>query len=218
MTTFPGSPRVAKAGFVLVDPETGSVQRVIPLQYNPETLTRSLAIQGMGPDSGDRVDALRLKGPPVETLKVDAMLDATDQLAGPPGPLTRQGIAPQLAALELLVTPEARRLEADARLAARGVLEIAPIETALLLFTWGPGRVLPVRLTELSVTEELFSPSLFPLRARVSLGMRVLSGADLGNDHRGARIFLAHLREKERLRGLLRAPGLDLLGKPRIGP
>ena len=83
MTTFPGSPRLLKGGIVLVDPDTGAVQRVIALQYNPDTLTRTLQVQGVGAEGGDRAEALRLKGPPVETIKLDAEIDATDQLEQP---------------------------------------------------------------------------------------------------------------------------------------
>lgn len=78
-TPFPGSPKLARGGLVQVDPTSGSVLRVITLQYNPDTLTRTLQIQGIG-DNGERSEVLRLKGPAVETIKVDAELDATDQL------------------------------------------------------------------------------------------------------------------------------------------
>jgi len=83
MTGFPNSPRLIKGGIVLIDPETSAVQRIITLQYNPDTLTRTLQVQGVGGEGGDRSEALRLKGPPVETLKLDAEIDATDQLEFP---------------------------------------------------------------------------------------------------------------------------------------
>ncbi|MGZ8158723.1 MAG: hypothetical protein ACXWT4_07930 [Methylobacter sp.] len=79
MTTFPGSPKLIKGGIVLIDPESGTAIRTIPLQYNPDTLSRTLQVKGIG-DSGDRSQALRLKGPPVETIKLDAEMDAIDQL------------------------------------------------------------------------------------------------------------------------------------------
>ena len=62
-----------------MDPDTSAVIRVIVLQYNPDTLSRTLQVQGVGAQ-GDRSEALRLKGPAVETIKVDAEIDATDQL------------------------------------------------------------------------------------------------------------------------------------------
>jgi hypothetical protein len=91
---------VLKGGIVLVDPGSGAVRRVISLQYNPDTLTRTLQPQGVGADSGNRSQALRLKGPPVETIKLDAEIDAADQLEFPDQNLIagEVGIAPQLAA------------------------------------------------------------------------------------------------------------------------
>ena len=83
MTGFPGSPRILKGGIVLIDPDSSAVLRVIALQYNPDSITRSLQVQPVGADSGDRSELLRLKGPPVETLKLEAEIDATDQLELP---------------------------------------------------------------------------------------------------------------------------------------
>src|SRR5579864_7481033 len=97
----PLSPRLVKGGIVTMDPDAAAVRSVIALQYNPDTLTRSLQIQG-GQD-GVRVDALRLRGPAVETIKLEAELDATDQLEFPRQfPNTVQfGLQPQLAQLEM---------------------------------------------------------------------------------------------------------------------
>ena len=83
MTAFPNSPRLIKGGIVLIDADTAAVQRVIALQYNPDTLTRTLQVQAVAGEAGDRSEALRLKGPPVETIKLDAEIDATDQLEFP---------------------------------------------------------------------------------------------------------------------------------------
>ena len=80
MTTFPNSRKLLKGGIVLIDPQTGVVQQTIALQYNPGTLSRTLQVKGVGAEGGDRSEALRLKGPPMETIKLDAEIDATDQL------------------------------------------------------------------------------------------------------------------------------------------
>ena len=45
MSAFPNSPRVMKDGLVLVDPDSGAVQKIIVLQYNPDTLTPNLQPQ-----------------------------------------------------------------------------------------------------------------------------------------------------------------------------
>ncbi len=111
MSTFPGSPKLAKAGLVLVDPVSGALLRVIPLQYNPETLTRTLQVRGTTGEAGDRTEALRLTGPPIETIKLDAEIDATDQLEFPDQNATtvEVGLQAHLAALETIVYPSSAR-------------------------------------------------------------------------------------------------------------
>jgi hypothetical protein len=214
MTGFSGSPRLLRGGIVLVDPDSAAVQRVIALQYNPDTLTRTLAVQGVGADSGDRSEALRLKGPPIETIKVDAEIDATDQLEHPDQfPDTAQlGISPQLAALEEIVYPATADLLRNDVLAQAGTLEIAPMESALTLFVWSRNRVIPVRITEFSVTEEAFDTMLNPTRAHVNLGLRVLSTTDLGFRAKGGGIYLAYQRRKEALAARAVQGSLSALG------
>src|SRR5258708_4405357 len=108
MPGIPISPRLVKGGIVTIDPDTSAVRSVIALQYNPDSLSRTLQIQAVqGAQDGTRVDALRLRGPAVETIKVDAELDATDQLELPTQfPLAVQyGLQPQLAQLESVGNP-----------------------------------------------------------------------------------------------------------------
>jgi hypothetical protein len=216
MSSFPGSPRLIKGGIVLIDPVTAAVRRVIALQYNPDSLTRTLQVQGAAAEGGDRSEALRLKGPPVETLKIDAEIDATDQLElptqGTNGTAVQFGIHPQLAALELLVYPTSARLQANNQLAATGTLEIVPFVAPLALFVWSRSRVLPVRVTDFSITEEAFDTSLNPIRAKVSLGMRVLNVYDLGFDTKGGNLFLVYQQNKEQLATLSPPAAIGALG------
>ncbi|MBI1395860.1 MAG: hypothetical protein GC151_07755 [Betaproteobacteria bacterium] len=201
MSGFPGSPRLVKGGIVQVDPASGAVRRVIPLQYNPDTLNRSFQIAAAR-EGGDRSEALRLSGPPAETIRCDVELDAADALAEGSAPATDVGLYPQIAVLETLVYPTNAALQATISQAALGTLEIVPMESDLTLFVWSRNRVLPVRITELSVTEEAFDPNLNPIRARVSLSMRVLTVADLPFGHKGAGLFMAYHQQKERLAGM----------------
>lgn len=217
MSTFPGSPKVLKSGIVLIDPDTSAVQRIITLQYNPDTLTRSLQIKSVG-ESADRSDALRLTGPPVESIKLDAEIDASDQLEfpdqNPNAP--KLGIHPQLAALETIVYPANSTIQSNNNLANSGTLEIAPMETPLMLFVWSKNRILPVRLTDFSITEESFDPNLNPIRAKVSLGMKVLSVNDLPFEHKGTSLFMAYHQQKERLASLVQGATLTALGISKI--
>jgi hypothetical protein len=213
MSSFPGSPKLLRGGLVLVDPSSGAVRNVITLQYNPDTLSRTLQIQGIG-DGGDRSEALRLKGPAVETFKIEAELDATDQLEFPgSNPNAVQfGLHPQIAALESLLYPAAADLMAANAMAATGTIEIAATQSPLALFVWSAQRVVAVRVTEFSVTEEAFDTSLNPIRAKVSLGLRVLSVEDLGFSHKGGALFIGYLQRKEMLASKAPAAGLDALG------
>lgn len=199
-SSFPGSPRLLKGGLVLVDPDTSRVLRVIAMQFNPDTLSRSVQVQATG-ESGERSEALRLRGAGVETIKLEAEIDATDYLDEPDSnrAAVDLGIHPQLAALEELVHPGADDLEANDALATSGALEVLPLEAPLTLFVWSKQRVVPVRVTDLSITEEAFDVALNPIRAKVSLGLRVLSVDDLGFRHRGGTLFMAYLRNKEAL-------------------
>ena len=70
MTSFPNSPKLIKGGIVEVDAETSAVKRVIPLQYNPDSVSRTLQVQGSGDGGGQRSEALRIRGPAVETLRI----------------------------------------------------------------------------------------------------------------------------------------------------
>jgi hypothetical protein len=214
MTTFPGSPPVLKGGIVLIDPESSAIQRVIVLQYNPDTLSRTLQPKTLqvGSEGGDRSDAMRLKGPPVETLKLDAEIDATDQLERGDSTAGKIGIHPQLAALELIVYPTSSQLQANNALAQSGTLEIAPMQAPLSLFIWSKNRVLPVRITDFSITEEAFDPGLNPIRAKVSLGMRVLSIDDLGFSAKGGSLFMIYQQQKEALAALSQSGSLAALG------
>jgi hypothetical protein len=210
----PISPRLIRGGLVLIAPDSGQVQRVIALQYNPDTLTRTLQPQAIAGDGQDRSQALRLKGPPVETIKVDAEIDASDQLEQPDqNPNAVQfGVAPQLAAIETLLYPPSGRLIANNALQAAGTLEITPLETPLVLFVWSRQRVVPVRITDCSITEEAFDTQLNPMRAKVSLSLRVLSVDDLGFEHRGGAIYLIYQQTKERLAQAGAGASLPALG------
>ena len=209
MTGFSGTPKLIKGGLTLVDPNSGRILRIIALQYNPDSLSRTLQPQAVA-DAGDRSQAFRVKGPPVETFRLEAEIDATDQLEFPDQnrAAVEAGLLPQLAALETIVYPQANVLQANDALVAAGTLEIAAMEAPLTLFIWSRSRIVPVRITEFSVTEEAFDPHLNPIRAKVSIGMRVLTVDDVGFQHKGGSLFMNYLRTKERLAGL--APGATI--------
>jgi hypothetical protein len=208
-------PRLVKGGIVTMDVDTSVVQSVIALQYNPDSLSRSMQIQSLpGGSDGVRVDVLRLRGPALETIKVEVELDAVDQLEFPnQNPVAVQyGLQPQLAQLEMLINPTVETLRADDSMANAGTLEIIPLEQPVALFVWSKSRVVPIRLTEFSITEEAFDTSLNPIRAKVSLGMRVLTIDDVGFQHPAGQMFMSYLTNKENLAAKAANAALTVLG------
>jgi hypothetical protein len=183
MSTFPGSPRLQKGALIGVDP-LNPLASVVVFQYNPETLTR-------------KGEVLRLKAPPQETMKLDIEIDATDQLEEGKAPATSMGIYPTLASLEMMLYPKSAVVIANEVLLNFGIIEVIPPEAPLTVLVWGSKRVVPVRLTDLSITEEAFDPNLNPIRAKASLGLRVLTYHDLGLLSAGGALFMVHQRAKE---------------------
>lgn len=179
MTGFPGSPRLARGALLAVDAATGAPLRRVTFQYNPDSLTRTLQLDN---------DPQRAGLPAAESLRLELELDATDALerGGP-----SEAVGAQLAALEAMIHPSSRQLADARRLAAQGTLELLAPEPPRLLFVFG-GRSVPVRVSEYSAVEEAFDPDLRPIRARVTLGLRVQTDDD--------RFFTYH-RAREQLAG-----------------
>jgi hypothetical protein len=197
MSSFPGSPRLLKGAIIGLDP-LNPLASVIVFQYNPDSMTRKIDARTSGAQGGtDKSEAFRLTGPPKETITIHVEIDAADQLETGDPLTTAVGIYPVLSALEMLLYPKSIFVIANTILAQVGNLELIPPEAPLTLFVWGPQRVLPVRLTSFSITEEAYDPILNPIRAKVDLSLYVLSYADLKISNPGYSIFLAYQIVKE---------------------
>jgi hypothetical protein len=195
MSSFPGSPRLLKGAIVGVDP-FNPLASVVVFQYNPDTMTRKLEPRAVSAE-GDRGEAFRLTGAPKETITLSVEIDATDQLEEANPLATTMGIYPTLAALEMILYPKSAVVIANTILSLIGTVEVIPVEAPMTLFVWGPQRVLPVRLTSLSITEEAHDPLLNPIRAKVELSLTVLSYQDLSVTSPGEALFLVHHIAKE---------------------
>jgi hypothetical protein len=195
MSSFPGSPRLLKGAIIGVDP-LNPLASLVVFQYNPESLERSIRPRIAG-EGGDRGEILRLAGPPRETISVEIELDAADGLETGDAVTVAAGVAPALAALEMLVHPKSALAIANEVLAAVGVIEVIPPEAPLTLFVWGPKRVLPVKLNEFTITEQAFDPALNPILAKVRLSLGVLTYADVGLASAGGALSLANQVVKE---------------------
>lgn len=191
VSSFPGSPQSLRGAIVTIDAVT-LVPSVVAFQYNPHTMTRAFEVKG----GGGGVEAGQLTGPPTETIQIELVIEASDALEAGEG---LDGVAPQLAALQQLITPSSTAAFANIELAASGNIEILPPAGPITLFVWGAKRVEPVAITDLSISEEGYDINLNPLVARVSVGMRVLTYADLGAGHPGHAMSLASQISREQL-------------------
>lgn len=209
-TTFPGSPKVLRGALVTIASE-GATPHVIAFQYNPGTVTRKFELAPVA-DAGANAELQRLTGVPTETWNLEVELDATDALERNEPEARASGIHGGLAALEMLAFPQTRAVEAVDAGVAQGILEVAPVEGPTTLLIWGKKRVLPVKLTELSITEEQFDADLNPIRAKVTLGLRVLTTTDLSSTHWAYQLYHSHHASKERLAAATRSSSLAATG------
>jgi hypothetical protein len=200
---FPRSPKVLKGALaVYASQSTRTQPDIIAFQYNPDQLSRTLAARAAPREPGNvgaaREDTLRVMGSPVETMNLSVVLDAADQLEEPGSnqPVVEHGLHPVLATLELLLyQPEDAERQA-------GEAPVYRVDLPLTLLIWGKSRVVPVLLTSFSVTEEAFDPHLNPIRARIELGLRVLTDAELQPSGVGAEAYSAYRTQKGNLAGL----------------
>jgi hypothetical protein len=186
----------------------GPIPNVIIFQYNPETMTRALEVwnAGGGPSasgngSSGSYDASQTAQPddPPETFSLALELDAADALEKPEShPVAFvSGVADRIAAMEMLLYPQGESLlgglvgsvtgslsggvggAIGGALGGGGGAKPVPRGTVpVVLFVWGPGRIVPVRLTSFSVEEQAFSPLLYPIRAKVTVGLKILTPKD----------------------------------------
>ena len=200
--TSPGLPRALQGAIVAVDFLSLRPMDVIPFQYNPHTLTRTFELK----TGVQGVEAGQLGGAPAETIKIEIELDAADDLDQGKG---ANGVAHHLAALESLVSPSSAAIIANLVLLNIGTIEIVPPTTKLTLFIFGPKRVLPVVINELSITEERHDVDLTAIVARASLGLRVLNWDDVGQTHPAFGLALAHRMRTEVMAGLAQGHAFD---------
>jgi hypothetical protein len=210
MTTFPGSPKLTKGAIVAID-LANPLASVIIFQYNPKTLTRRLEGQFSGAE-GARSEVMRLKGAPSESIDLEIELDAADQLEKSDPIAATMGLYPQISALEMLLYPKSASVIANTALLAAGTLEIIPPEAPFTLFIWGIKRVLPVRISGFSLTEQEYDPNLNPIRAEASLSLQVLSYNDFPVSHPGYTLFLAHQVVKETMAVIGSVSNLSAVG------
>ena len=173
------------------------IPNIILFQYNPETLTHTWTPAAPAAPSGGAAgpgagNPLAVTGNPGEEFSFTLALDSKDIVAdgSPPAAALAEisGIYPTLAALEMLLFPSTSTGGSALALASSvggslvggsssGVSRSVPVSVVpTVLFVWGPGRILPVRVTSLRVTEKLYDPTLLvPTHADADIGLKVLT-------------------------------------------
>lgn len=210
---FPGRPRLKKGALVVYQSQDmGSKPSVtIEFQYNPEQLRRTLAVRtpqkAEGGAKGSKEDVLGVSGPPQETINISITIDATGMVGSgvDDGALNEHGILPVLANLELLLYPNTDELHRiDKKAKDTGSFQLKAASTPLTLLVWDRHRAVPVQISSFSVTEELFDPDLNPIRAKVDLGLKVLTYMEFPSESIARDAFMTYQQNKEELAGKMR--------------
>jgi hypothetical protein len=193
---FPRRPRVVKGALIVVgsnppDLAIGPETPIFVFQYNPNMLTRTFSYLN-NEEATDYEKTQCTQGLPIELINLTLELDATDQLEYPEEhPETvKNGLHPSLAVLESMMYPKL----------CGGRKPKSPV----ILFIWGPNRIVPVSLTSMKVTEESFDQSLNPVRAKIDLCLRVLERSELTKNSLGCDVYENRLNHKEALALLYR--------------
>ncbi len=156
------------------------VPNVVIFQYNPETL-RHVWSQAATASGQSGSNPLAVTGEPGETFSFSVSLDVTDQLADPDLAVRAMaksfGIHPRLAALEMLLFPTASGPPLPASAGESRPTPSAQVPT--VLFVWGAARIVPVRVTSLTITEKLYDEDLNPTHADAQIELRVLTPSEL---------------------------------------
>jgi len=208
---FPGRPNVQKGALAVYPTYTAGSQPsvVIVFQFNPDTMKRTLAHRAAAaPNQGGtgaaKEDLLRVGGPPVETITLTVDMHASDQLEHPDqnGEIAEHGLHPALATLELLMYPPTLNAQKIEREAKKGQVQVSPADLPLVLLIWGRSRVVPVKITSFSISEDAYDTRLNPISAKVDLGVQVLTYVEFTDSSIGRDAFIAYQKVKEQLAGL----------------
>jgi hypothetical protein len=164
----------------------GALPNIIVFQFNPERVTRNPALPrppGQTDGSGTQ-DANQQPGQPGESISFSLRVDANEQLAQVNPIAVASGVLPTLSALELLMVPKSALTVNLFQGAASGgqPFRNPPEKLDVVLFVWGPWRVLPVAVTSLSITETEYDTRLSPVRADVSVNLQVLTTSQLADN------------------------------------
>jgi hypothetical protein len=176
------SPKIQKGAFVQLAETLGiPLPNIVPFQFNPSKMTRSLkAWNPLQVDENNRGQLAPAAQPfdPEETITMTLELDAADHLEGDQFIANTFGIGDRIAALEAMLfaaqTPLGQLVSLAASLLT-GAQPLARPTVPVTFLVWGIGRMVPVRITEYSIEEQMFLPSLRPIQASINIKLQVLT-------------------------------------------
>ena len=156
---------------------------IVTFQYNPEKVTRSFKPWNpFDADATKRVATATQAAPfdPEESYQFKLEFDATNDIEIGNPIAMGTGIAARIAAIQKLVMPSQGMIGdlvgAAKALAGKGNPAMTEVrKVPLCLFVLGPGTILPVRITSISIEIQEFNAMLYPLMAEVTLDLRVLT-------------------------------------------
>jgi hypothetical protein len=194
-------PAVERGQFRLYKSTTSydTEDRRIEFLFNPEELSRKLNPSFEEVKNKGSKEPLKISYPPEEEISLKIILDATDYFEVKEEDEELHGIAPEIAALELLLYPtNINDLHPAYMKKKKGSVKIKPVYLPLILFIWGESRALPVNITGISITEKAFDTKLNPIRAEVDVTMKVLTWKELTEEAIFNK-YMANIQEKDRL-------------------
>lgn len=175
------------------------IDTLVAFQYNPESIKRSVTPQMGAGDSSDHSNESRFTDAPTQRISFTAYFDAADALEKGDSVAVQSGIGPQLALLERLVYPLRSQIEDRDRERNSGVMEVVALTAPSFILIWGPKRAIPVRISQLEITEEAFDGNLNPIRASIAISVDVQTYAQRTPDDDDYRRFGAYHTRLERL-------------------
>jgi hypothetical protein len=170
-----------KGAFVVFQTPAPVPSDIIMFQFNAESLQRKIEPPKDNSNAADKGGGKpqHQTGRPTESFSIAIDLDAADRLADDDAITRAVGLHPAIAQLELLLYPQSSLMILNAGLARAGVAFAKPLATPNVLFVWGTTRILPVRVTSVSIHEQQFDHRLNPINARVDVGVEVLKESEL---------------------------------------
>ena len=178
----------------------GALPNIVVFQFNPERISRTpKTVQPPPPNVGaGQANAQQVPGEPTESLSFTLKIDASDQLAQANPIAASSGVLPTICALELLMVPKSSlTIDLTALAGGSAPSQTPPTKLPLVLFLWGPYRIVPVRISSLSISETEYDQLLNPIRAEIVVNLEILTPSQLADEPigRGAYTYSESVKE-----------------------